>query len=90
MLVLGAALAPIFPLLLARFFAGSRNASDSRWMLATCGFGGSVLPWLTGWISAASHSLRLGLATVPAALLIMLCLLADSGARPPALPFDSH
>lgn len=75
MLVLGAALAPIFPLLLARFFAGTHNASDSRWMLATCGFGGSVLPWLTGWISARSHSLRLGLTTVPAALLIMLCML---------------
>jgi len=44
-------------------------------MLATCGFGGSVLPWLTGWISAESHSLRLGLTTVPAALLLMLCML---------------
>jgi fucose permease len=75
MLVLGATLAPIFPLLLARFFAGAHNASDSRWMLATCGFGGSVLPWLTGWISARSHSLRMGLITVPAALLIMLCML---------------
>jgi len=75
MIVLGAALAPIFPLLLARFFAGADNSADSRWMLAVCGFGGSVLPWLTGWISAASHNLRLGLTTVPAALLLMLCTL---------------
>ena len=75
MILLGAALAPIFPLLLARFFAGAHNATDSRWLLATCGFGGSVLPWLTGWISMRSHNLRLGLVTVPAALLIMLCLL---------------
>ena len=75
MVLLGAALAPIFPLLLARFFAGADNSADSRWMLATCGFGGSVLPWLTGWISAESHSLRLGLTTVPAALLLMLCML---------------
>ncbi len=75
MLVLGAALAPIFPLLLARFFAGAHNASDSRWMLATCGFGGSVLPWLTGWVSARSGSLRVGLITVPAALLLMLSML---------------
>ena len=75
MVLLGAALAPIFPLLLARFFAGASSASDSRWMLAICGFGGSVLPWLTGWISTRSHSLRLGLLTVPGALLIILCLL---------------
>ena len=75
MLLLGAALAPIFPLLLSRFFAGVHNASDSRWLLGVCGFGGSVLPWLTGWISTRSHSLRLGLVTVPGALLIILCLL---------------
>jgi FHS family glucose/mannose:H+ symporter-like MFS transporter len=75
MLVLGAALAPIFPLLMARFFASTYNASDSRWVLATCGLGGSVLPWLTGWISANSHSLRIGLATVPTALLLMLVII---------------
>ena len=74
MLVLGATLAPVFPLLLSRFFARARNASDSRWVLSVCGFGGSLLPWLTGWISAAS-SLRLGLSTVPAALACILALL---------------
>ena len=75
MVVLGAALAPIFPLLLACFFATARSSSDSRWVLAICGFGGSVLPWLTGWVSARSGSLRLGLITVPAALFLILCLL---------------
>lgn len=74
MLVLGAALAPVFPLMLSRFFARARSAADSRWVLSICGFGGSVLPWLTGWISAAS-SLRAGLATVPAALACILLLL---------------
>lgn len=84
MLALGAALAPIFPLLLARFFARARRASDSRWVLSVCGFGGSVLPWLTGWISAAS-TLRTGLATVPAALVCMLALLpVTSAAERPA------
>jgi fucose permease len=81
MVVLGAALAPIFPLLLARFFATARSSSDSRWVLAVCGFGGSVLPWLTGWASARSGSLRLGLITVPAALLLILCLLPLIGAK---------
>jgi fucose permease len=93
MMVLGAALAPIFPLLLARFFAGADNSSDSRWILATCGFGGSVLPWLTGWISATSHSLHVGLATVPGALLVMLCIL-PALARAPQLaagkPIQQH
>jgi FHS family glucose/mannose:H+ symporter-like MFS transporter len=81
MVVLGAALAPIFPLLLARFFATARSSSDSRWVLAVCGFGGSVLPWLTGWVSARSGSLRLGLVTVPAALFLILCLLPLIGSQ---------
>ena len=61
MVILGAALAPIFPLLLATFFAQARHSSDSRWVLSLCGFGGSVLPWIAGWISAQTGSLRLGL-----------------------------
>ena len=75
MTILGAALAPIFPLLLARFFVHARQSSDSRWVLSLCGFGGSVLPWFTGWVSAQSGSLRLGLMTLPAALLAMIAML---------------
>lgn len=75
MLALGAALAPVFPLMLSRFFARAGNASDSRWILSICGFGGSVLPWLTGWLSGSLSSLRIGLATVPAALVCILLLL---------------
>jgi MFS transporter, FHS family, glucose/mannose:H+ symporter len=74
MVVLGVALAPIFPLLLASFFASARQSSDSRWILAVCGFGGSVLPSLTGLISARSGSLRVGLVTLPVALLLMILL----------------
>jgi fucose permease len=81
MFALGAALAPIFPLLLARFFAGARHTSDSRWVLAICGFGGSVLPWITGLISARSGSLRIGLMTIPAALVLMVCLLPALGSE---------
>ncbi len=77
--VLGAALAPVFPLLLARFFTRARSASDSRWVLAVCGFGGSVLPWLTGAISTHAHSLRIGLAVVPAALFLIACTLPALG-----------
>jgi fucose permease len=74
MLLLGAALAPIFPLLISRFFA-SAQVKHSRWVLSTAGFGGSALPWLTGAISSSTNSLRLGLCTVPAALVVMTCLL---------------
>jgi FHS family glucose/mannose:H+ symporter-like MFS transporter len=74
MLALGAALAPVFPLLLSRFFARAKNASDSRWVLAVCGFGGSVTPWLTGYISGATGSLRMGLLTVPAELAVIALL----------------
>jgi len=72
MVILGAALAPIFPLLLARFFAQARNSADSRWVLSLCGFGGSVLPWIAGLVSARTGSLRLGLVVIPAALLLMI------------------
>lgn len=75
MLALGAALGPIFPLLLARFFARAADTADSRWVLAVCGFGGSVLPWMTGAISSHSGSLRMGLAVAPGALLLMACML---------------
>ena len=85
MFLLGASLAPIFPLLLARFFARSRRTSDSRWVLAVCGFGGSVLPWLPGLISARSGSLRMGLLTVPAALLLMVCMLPALGGKRPVI-----
>jgi fucose permease len=72
---LGVALAPIYPLLIALLFARARRISDTRWVLATCGYGGSALPWLTGWISMRSGSLSLGLLTIPVALLLMALLL---------------
>jgi fucose permease len=75
MLLLGIALAPIFPLLVAGSLARGNQTSDSRWVLAAAGFGGSVLPWLAGWISSQMHSLRAGMLTIPAAQLLMLLLL---------------
>jgi fucose permease len=75
MFLLGAALAPIYPLVIAGSFARFRRTSDSRWVLATAGFGGSVLPWLAGSISAHTGSLRMGMLTIPGALLLMIFLL---------------
>ena len=75
MLALGVALAPIYPLVIAGFFARARHTSDSRWVLATAGFGGSILPWIAGWLSVHTQSLRVGMCTIPAALLVMLLVL---------------
>jgi len=75
MFLLGTALAPIFPLLIALLFGRIQRMSDTRWVLAISGFGGSILPWLTGWIATRSGSLRVGLITVPVALFLMVCLL---------------
>lgn len=75
MVILGAALAPIFPLLLARFFAEARDSSDSRWVLSLCGFGGSVVPWVAGSLSAYWGTLRVGLVVIPAGLLLILGVL---------------
>jgi FHS family glucose/mannose:H+ symporter-like MFS transporter len=75
MFLLGASLAPTYPLVLAAFFARSRHTSDSRWILFTAGFGGSVLPWIAGFTSTHTGSLRTGMLTIPAALLLMAFLL---------------
>lgn len=75
MLALGVALAPVYPLVIAAFFARARHTGDSRWVLATAGFGGSVLPWIAGWLSVHTQSLRVGMCTIPAALVVMLGIL---------------
>lgn len=75
MFLLGFTLGPIYPLLVAESFRHVRRVADSRWILAAAGFGGSILPWLTGWISAHSGSIRVGILTFPAALLLMIVLL---------------
>ena len=81
MLLLGVALAPIYPLVIAGALARVRRTSDSRFVLATAGFGGSVLPWLAGWISASTGSLRMGFCVMPTALLLMFFLLPGSSGR---------
>ena len=80
-LLLGAALAPVFPVLLAMFFDRARHSSDSRFVLSVSGFGGSVLPWLVGSISSHTGSLRTGFLTAPAVLLVMTAMLPLLSAR---------
>ena len=72
MVLLGAALAPIYPLVVAASMARLRSTSDARYVLAVAGVGGSILPWMTGWISTGTGSLRAGLLVVPVSLVLML------------------
>lgn len=74
MFLLGTALAPTYPLVLSGFFARTSHTADSRWILFTSGFGGSVLPWIAGFISTHTGSLRAGMVTIPATLLMMAFL----------------
>jgi FHS family glucose/mannose:H+ symporter-like MFS transporter len=74
-LLLGLALAPVFPVALSGFFDRARRSSDSRFVLALSAFGGAVFPWLAGAISTHSGSLRIGLLTLPVTLLVMAAML---------------
>ncbi|HEV2136010.1 MAG TPA: MFS transporter [Terracidiphilus sp.] len=74
-LLLGASLAPIFPVALSAFFDRARHTSDSRYILAFSGFGGSLFPWLVGFISSRSGSLRTSLLVGPVVLLFMTLML---------------
>jgi MFS transporter, FHS family, glucose/mannose:H+ symporter len=75
MFLLGVSLAPVYPLVLSGFFARTCHIADSRWILFTAGFGGSVLPWTAGFISTHSASIRMGMLTIPAGLVIMALLI---------------
>jgi fucose permease len=70
----GLSLGPIYPLVLALFMERSGESKHTGWIFTVSGFGGAVLPWLTGVISSATHSLRVGLMVpvVGACLLVVL------------------
>ena len=81
LLLLGAAMAPIFPIALSAFLDRARHSSDTSFLFALSGFGGSVFPWLVGSISAHTGSLRAGLLIGPSTLLAMIALLPLLGMR---------
>jgi MFS transporter, FHS family, glucose/mannose:H+ symporter len=72
----GVGLAPVFPLTLSFFMAKAGNSPNVGWVFAVAGFGGAVLPWLTGVVSSTTHSLRIGL-LVPAFAAIFMLFLAE-------------
>jgi MFS transporter, FHS family, glucose/mannose:H+ symporter len=82
--VTGLSLAPIFPVNLSLFLSRAGEFSRAGIMLAISGFGGAVLPWLTGLISNHTGSLRTALTVPMAAILIMfaMALAACVGSKP--------
>jgi len=70
----GLALGPIFPLCISRCLALSGESPHTRYIFAFSGFGGAVLPWVTGLISNSEHSLRLALGVPLVALCLMLVM----------------
>lgn len=73
--LIGAALAPVFPLLWARVIRDVAPVQPSAVgpLFAAGGVGGAVLPWLVGLVSSG-HGLAAGLSVPLAALLVMLAV----------------
>lgn len=70
----GLSFGPIYPLVLALFMARAGESKHTGWIFTLSGFGGAVLPWITGIVSGAAQSLRIGL-MVPVAGAILLVVL---------------
>jgi fucose permease len=71
----GLALAPIFPLVLSLFMARAGESKNTGWVFMLSGFGGAVMPWMTGILSTEAHSLRIGLLVPFAGSLMLLCMM---------------
>lgn len=69
-------LGPIYPLILALFMERAGESRHTGWVFTLSGFGGAILPWMTGIVSSAAHSLRIGLMVpvVGSVLLVVLML----------------
>jgi len=70
----GLVLGPIYPLCLAKILALANDSPRTKWIFGACGFGGAILPWLTGKISAYKGSLSVGLVVPLGALAAMILL----------------
>lgn len=71
--IIGLGFAPIFPLVVAAY-ADRAGASASGLVFSAAGLGGATVPWLVGFVSTASGSLRMGLVTSIALVAAMLWL----------------
>lgn len=78
----GLGCSPVFPLLAARLMGRVGRSRHTGWIFAICGFGGAVVPWLTGALSAYTDSLRLAFVVPLAALGAIVALVLGENALP--------
>jgi fucose permease len=84
-IVSGLLLGPIYPLCLARILALANDSPRTKWTFGICGFGGALLPWLTGKLSTYRASLSVGLMVPLAALALMILLRVLATQKSPQL-----
>jgi MFS transporter, FHS family, glucose/mannose:H+ symporter len=72
--ITGLGFAPVFPVVVAAYADKSGGGSLSGLVFCAAGLGGAAIPPLVGFVSTASGSLRMGLATVLALIASMLWL----------------
>jgi fucose permease len=82
--LLGLSLAPFFPTTFALLMMRRPTAREAGFILAVSGLGAALFPWLMGFISTHSGSLRIAMA-VPFGLALMLLLLSLAGHQPEQL-----
>jgi fucose permease len=70
----GLGLAPVFPLVVARYAETLAAGSASGLVFSAAGLGGAALPALVGYLSQSTGSLRVGMSAVLLTLAAMLCL----------------
>jgi FHS family glucose/mannose:H+ symporter-like MFS transporter len=82
--LLGLSLAPFFPTTFALLMKRRPTAREAGFILAVSGLGAALFPWLMGFVSTQSGSLRIAMA-VPLALALILLILSvlpqQNGAR---------
>jgi MFS transporter, FHS family, glucose/mannose:H+ symporter len=76
--LLGLSLAPFFPTTFALLMRRRPTAREAGFILAVSGLGAALFPWLMGFVSTQSGSLRVAMA-VPLGLALILLLLSLRG-----------
>ena len=78
----GLALAPLFPLIVSLFLVELGDSRNGGWFFAIAGVGGAALSWLTGTLSTAAGSLRIGMMAPAAAVLAMVVMIFWDSSSP--------
>ena len=83
----GLGCAPIFPLAVSRMFGRLGRTRHAGWAFAICGWGGAVVPWITGVISEYAGLRAAFLAPLAGLGGILICVLIENAMARPARSF---